>query len=511
MNLDERFMAAFEGFKSAHGQTIISEERRAGKQKAQSRTVRTPITLELIRSHLNGVKGVGSIPINEDNKCKFGVLDIDEYPLDLAAIDRRLRDLEVPAVVCRSKSGGAHIYFFFTEFMSAGEFRDKASEIAAYVGYGRCEIFPKQEQVLHERGDVGNLINLPYFDAEQTLRHAILEDGSAATLEEFLDLADSRAITPEAFVALTFGVVEDEFKEWAPCLNCMFGQGIPEGTRNTVMFAAAVGCKKEQPETWKQRLEEINQRFANPPLPASEIVTIQNQHDKKDYGFPCDQEPLRSFCNKTLCKTKKFGIGVTSMAVDVTGLCVVKSEPPVWFCDVGGRRVELTTDDLQTPQKFQKACMEQIHVMPPMMKMQDWQTIVTMLMEDMNHIDVPHELTYKGQFNELVEAYCDGRVQAQSAEEIALGKPYTDEDEGLTYFKLEALMKFLRNQKFDSYSRGQIQERLKELNNGGQANGQRRFKTTKGDTMPMRVWWVPAKSNEVEIPAIDVVGEEIPF
>ena len=58
MNLDERFMAVFEGFKSAHGQTIISEERRAGKQKAQSRTVRTPITLELIRAHLNGVKGL---------------------------------------------------------------------------------------------------------------------------------------------------------------------------------------------------------------------------------------------------------------------------------------------------------------------------------------------------------------------------------------------------------------------------------------------------------------------
>ena len=44
---------------------------------------------------------------------------------------------------------------------------------------------------------------------------------------------------------------------------------------------------------------------------------------------------------------------------------------------MGGRRVELTTDDLQTPQRFQKACMEQIHVMPPMMKMQDWRAIVT--------------------------------------------------------------------------------------------------------------------------------------
>ena len=56
-----------------------------------------------------------------------------------------------------------------------------------------------------------------------------------------------------------------------------------------------------------------------PTAAGVEIVTIQNQHDKKDYGFPCDQEPLRSFCNKTLCKTKKFGIGVTSMAWTLQG------------------------------------------------------------------------------------------------------------------------------------------------------------------------------------------------
>ena len=106
---------------------------------------------------------------------------------------------------------------------------------------------------------------------------------------------------------------------------------------------------------------------------------------------------------------------------------MVKSEPPVWFCDVGGRRVELTTDDLQTSQRFQKACMEQIHVMPPMMKTADWQEVVSMLMDGMSEIDVPEELTYKGQFMDLLEAFCDGRVQAQSAEEIALGKPFTDE------------------------------------------------------------------------------------
>lgn len=510
MNQATRFMAAFEGFSAAHGQTQITDERRAGKQKAKSYIVRKPLTIELIVGHLEGKHGVGSIPINESNQCKFGALDIDQYPLDLKALDKKLRDNDIPAVVCRSKSGGAHIFFFFTEFFSAGVFRDKATEIAAFLGYGGCEIFPKQEEVLVERGDVGNFINLPYFDTEQTMRYAVKQDGGEAELEEFLDLVDARRTTPDAFAELQLGEPVDEFKDWAPCLSTIFSQGVPEGTRNTVMFATCVGCKKEQVETWKQRLEEINTKYCKPSLPASEIVTIQNQHDKKEYGFPCDQEPLKSFCNKSLCKTKKFGIGSHAKHVEITGLCVVKSEPPVWFCDVGGQRVELTTDDLQTSQRFQKACMEQIHTMPPMMKTADWQEIVSMLMTDMSEIDVPEELTYKGQFMDLLEAFCDGRVQAQTEEEISLGKPYTDEIDGLTYFKLEALMKYLKNQKFDSYSRGQIQERLKELNSGGAANGQKRFKTTKGDWKSARVWWVPAFNAEVQVPSIEVESE-VPF
>ena len=46
--------------------------------------------MELVQSHLDGGNGVGSIPINEDNKCKFGALDIDQYPLDHAALDKKL-------------------------------------------------------------------------------------------------------------------------------------------------------------------------------------------------------------------------------------------------------------------------------------------------------------------------------------------------------------------------------------------------------------------------------------
>ena len=111
---------------------------------------------------------------------------------------------------------------------------------------------------------------------------------------------------------------------------------------------------------------------------------------------------------------------------------------------------------------------------------------------------------------DLLESYCDGRVQAQSAEEIAIGKPFTDDDEGLTYFKLESLIRFLRGQKFDSYSRGQIQERLKELNGSNVANGHKRFDTTAGQQKQMRVWWVPSFSSEVQVPGIEIESE-VPF
>ena len=124
---------------------------------------------------------------------------------------------------------------------------------------------------------------------------------------------------------------------------------------------------------------------------------------------------------------------------------------------------------------------------------------------------MPEELTYKGQFMDLLESFCDGRVQAQSAEEITLGKPFTDEEDNMTYFKIEALMKYLRNNKFDTYSRGQIQERLKEMNSGGSANGHKRFKTTKGESKQLRVWWVPAFNTEVQVPSIEVQDSEVPF
>ena len=117
---------------------------------------------------------------------------------------------------------------------------------------------------------------------------------------------------------------------------------------------------------------------------------------------------------------------------------------------------------------------------------------------------MPEELTYKGQFMDFLEEFCTGRVQAASPEELALGKPWTDD--GLTYFRIESLIKY-RNNRFDTYSRGQIQ-RLKELNPDGNASD-RKVSGVRRSVEDIRVWHIPAFSSEVEAPDIDIQGEDI--
>ena len=98
MSLVDRFMEAFKGSDLAHGQTMIGSKRRNGKTDAKSFIVKQPLTRDLVEEHLKGSKGVGSIPINGNNMCNFGVLDIDTYPIDHKEIYKKCRNFKLPLV-----------------------------------------------------------------------------------------------------------------------------------------------------------------------------------------------------------------------------------------------------------------------------------------------------------------------------------------------------------------------------------------------------------------------------
>lgn len=509
MSNAQRFMAAFRGFDAAHGQTFIMGTKKNGKEEARSRIIREPLTKELIDKHLKGETGVGSIPITKEHTCCFGVIDVDTYPLDHVALGAKCNAISLPSIVCRSKSGGAHIYFFIKGWISAADMRDKLAEIAAVLGYGGSEIFPKQTQLLVERGDVGNFINLPYFDAKRTLRPAYKSDGTEATLKEFLDLIDERKVTPKEFMDLQLESGTDFLPDWPPCLSHLTKSGIPEGGRNTTLFNVGLVYKKSHPEDWRQKLEEHNRQYCEPPLTASEIVALQNQLDRKEYHYQCKQSPLNQFCNKSLCRSKAYGIGGNG-DIEIGSLSVVLSEPRVWFLDFAEKRLELSTEQLQMPVQFQRACLEQINYMPPRLKEADWQAVINAALEKCTEIEVPPELTKRGIFVSILEDFCTGRVQAQSAEEMSLGKPWTEE--GKTYFKLQALLDYMKTKGFFEYTRGQIQERIKELNDGDEATMVKNYKKSDGSWKTVRVWFVPEfQGGEADIPDVEIKAEEIPF
>ena len=96
--------------------------------------------------HLNGIEpSLGIIPINENNECKWGCIDIDVYAeFNHKKLINKIKSMDLPLMVFNSKSGGAHIFLFTKDFVPAKLMRDKLISISAVLGFGGAEVFPKQ-------------------------------------------------------------------------------------------------------------------------------------------------------------------------------------------------------------------------------------------------------------------------------------------------------------------------------------------------------------------------------
>lgn len=149
----KQFAAIFDGLKVAYGTFSVDSKKANGKNTGKARVVHEPRTMELFEAHLSGKGvGIGIIPINEENKCKWGCIDVDEYPLDHKLLINKIRAASIPLVVCRSKSGGAHCFLFTQDWVTAEEMRKTLQHIASALGYGSSEIFPKQIKLFLDRG-----------------------------------------------------------------------------------------------------------------------------------------------------------------------------------------------------------------------------------------------------------------------------------------------------------------------------------------------------------------------
>lgn len=131
----KKFAGIFDGLQQAYGTYRIDRKAQNGKNTGKATVLKQPRNDQTWEGHLSG-KGdaIGIIPINEDNNCKWGCIDIDQYPLDHLELVEKIRRMKIPLVVCRSKSGGAHCFLFTTDWVSAKQMQDTLQHIAAEMG-----------------------------------------------------------------------------------------------------------------------------------------------------------------------------------------------------------------------------------------------------------------------------------------------------------------------------------------------------------------------------------------
>jgi hypothetical protein len=421
------FINIFTGLERAHGCTKVIETAQDGvKVKGQSFVVRQPVTEQLWQKHLQGTQSLGIIPINDDNKCKWGCVDIDSYAgFDHKKLIDKIKQFKLPLAVCRSKSGGAHVFLFTVDPVSAERMRDKLTEIKTLLGYGGSEVFPKQIR-LKSQDDTGNFLNLPYFNGDDTTRYAFKENGEAAKLSEFYDIYDE--IKQSDLDLVKIERPKSEYDDAPPCIELMALNKIPEGGRNNSMFHYGVYAKKKWPSEWKSRLTMFNINASTSPLSESEIDIIKRQHDKKDWGYKCNDTPMCNLCDKKLCKSRKYGIGEEITFPLLSDLQKIKLEKPYYYLNVDGERLFLeNVKYLKQQSLFQEAVMEQLDFMPPTVKPKDWANIINPLMRNHEPVEPPEGITTQDQLRNHLEEFCLNRHIGSDINDLKNGGVWTND------------------------------------------------------------------------------------
>lgn len=457
--LAEEMLDLFTGYAGAHGIYYVHDEHgnvikdARGKVKGKAVTEKGPLTVDDWLRHMRGVEpGVGSIPLLINNAVRWAAIDVDIYrDLDFDQIEKNIGDL--PLVPCKSKSGGVHLYLFLKEPVEATLVLEKMSEWAAALGIGGSEIFPKQT-ARTSPNDIGNWINMPYFKAVGSDRHAFYQ-GKALTLPQFLQFAKSRQITRQQLLAINVLKYDEggEFEDGPPCLQLLSKNGFPEGTRNNALFSIAVYFKRKNPDGWEEAVVAYNQTNMDPPLSKREVDQTIKSVARKDYVYRCKQPPLCDVCNKKLCLTRDFGIGMAHGDNVVTYGSLTKVVPPdnmepVYIWEINGQRVELDVDEVVSQSKFRKKIFEKLDMLPAKMSDHLWEKQINDAASTIEIVNAPVDASPHYRLWQYVYQFATGRAQAKVKEQITSGRPW--KNDGRIYFRVMDLEAYLKTRSFNS-------------------------------------------------------------
>lgn len=462
--LAEKYMELFAGLDRAHGQYDMRNPTTtsSGKVKGKATTKYVTITLQHWVDHLEGTMGLGIVPIRDDGTVMFAAMDIDDYNPDLDYIIQKCREAKLIPVL--SKSGGVHAYVFLKEPAPASVVRKKLTMIRASMGYADCEIFPKQDRLISAERDVGNWLNAPYFNHEDSTRFGCDYRGQGLSSSEFLRFVEDHRVTLEEFIRTSVSqkseAEHEDIPDGPPCLQHLTEHGFPAGSRNNGLFDLAVYYRKSSPDSWTHLVEEANRKWMSPGS-AEEVAAIIRSVKRKVYAYKCKERPICDHCNKDLCKTRKYGVGEARDLPSFTGLTKILTEPPMYFVSVDGVRLgPIPSDVLLNQHKLAQTCFDQANLMLMRMKPEEFHEVLKAASETVNEIEMPEDSRESGILIDHLIMFVKGPQSTENKSEILIGRVWMDD--GKYYFKLRDFTTYLARVNFKTYRTNELTTMLRE-------------------------------------------------
>jgi len=456
------FQQLFAGNPNAYGlysPTAIREK--DGKQKGVGRTVSAPLHDNLWAEHLSGVTRLGIIPIRPDGTVRWFAGDVDDYSIDIAKLEQKVQKEELPLVVIKSKSGGAHLFCFLTEDIAASEAIALMRAWVAKLGLSKVEIFPKQNSLGSD--GIGNWIHIPYFNVSSPDSWAVGLSGEALDLEQFRQMTQARSASR---ADLKIKSKPKSKFDGPPCIEKMFADGIGAGGRNNSLTHISVMLRMSDPDNGWERIKEINEKHVDPPVSEADLRVVFRNGQKTSYQYMCTTEPMCSLCDKDLCATRKWGVGPQrgieygDGAID--RIIKIKTDPPIYYVTFKGQVVKMASMELLSPAKFRTRVYEITGELIAVQKPRAHEAMI--LSSRTDEEEAPEEVSEDGQIFDLFKEWCEINIpHATSKAHILRSSPFYDQNYKSVSFRGEAFISFISRKRRQGFPDNTVWAALRKV------------------------------------------------
>lgn len=421
------------------------------KSKGKSFTKKEALSNLNYSEHLSGKTSLGITPVDQSGNVYFAAIDIDTYPINFARYCAFFARYNLPFIGFRSKSGGLHIFCFFSKPEPAAKVIDCLQTVKHILGLPiTTEVFPKQKKL--SATGTGNWINLPYFNANNTQRYAFNDNGEPLPFAEAMDYCTSRRTTLKELSSLLSVL---PFSQAPPCLQTLYLNdevNAKNHNRDIFLFNCCVYLKARYKGDFGQYLYQLNDTLPQ-PLPRTEIdKTLIGLHTKTTYAYQCNNTVLHGYCNQALCSKREYGRTNDSISdFDFGQLIQVCTDPPYYKWTVDNKILTFYSEtELIKQEIFMEKSIRELGKCPKKLSTNVWIELLNKALNDMKKEDIGEDAAVFSEKDIVFAILSDfllTRPFAAVVAHISLGQVYHDAKNMRYVFRLKDFLEYWENLK----------------------------------------------------------------